>query len=113
MKDIAELLKRCHILGAILTPLNGNIKVNAPKPLPDDLISQLKEVKAQVLVELNSKEQLSEAPCPVLDEWRKVAIPDWRRVLRESISRKDISREQYARWMLREVLKDPDYQEAN
>jgi hypothetical protein len=48
----------------------------------------------------------------VLWEWRRVSIPEWRRILQECIDQGDQRREQYARWMLREILLDPDYEEG-
>jgi hypothetical protein len=42
---------------------------------------------------------------PNLEEWRRINIPAWQRILRESIEAGDKSREKYARWMLTEVLK--------
>ena len=47
----------------------------------------------------------------MLWEWRRVSIPEWRRILHESIDKKDSKREEYACWMLREILLDPEYQE--
>ena len=47
----------------------------------------------------------------MLWEWRRVSIPEWQRTLEESIDKGDVRREEYARWMLREVLLDPDYEE--
>ena len=47
----------------------------------------------------------------VLWEWRRVSIPEWRHILGESVKAGDVRREGYARWMLREVLLDPEYQE--
>jgi hypothetical protein len=49
----------------------------------------------------------------MLWEWRRVSIPEWRRILQESIAQQDRRRADYARWMLREVLLDPDYQEPD
>lgn len=49
--------------------------------------------------------------CWVLDEWRRVSTPEWRRILRESIDKRDSKREAYARWMLRDILLDSEYQE--
>ncbi|MDP2730590.1 MAG: hypothetical protein Q8O55_08900 [Dehalococcoidales bacterium] len=40
------------------------------------------------------------------EEWRKSAIPEWRRILDESIEQKNKVRETYARWMLKVVLED-------
>lgn len=56
-------------------------------------------------------EPLEEFEPWMLREWRRVSIPQWRDVLRESIEQSDAKREEYARWMLREVLLDPDYVE--
>ncbi len=46
----------------------------------------------------------------MLWEWRRVSIPKWRRILQESIDLGDGRREEYARWMLEEILIDPGYQ---
>jgi hypothetical protein len=43
------------------------------------------------------------------EEWRRVSIPCWRRILQESIQGKDQRREAYARYMLGGVLADPEY----
>jgi hypothetical protein len=47
----------------------------------------------------------------MLWEWRRVSNPEWRRILGESVEQGDNRREEYARWMLREILLDPDYEE--
>ena len=49
----------------------------------------------------------------MLWEWRRVSIPEWRRILQESIGKADSKREEYARWMLRDILLDPEYKEPN
>ena len=48
----------------------------------------------------------------MLWEWRRVSIPAWRRILQGSIASRDQEREEYARWMLRDILLDPDYPEG-
>jgi hypothetical protein len=48
----------------------------------------------------------------MLWEWRRISIPEWRRILRESIDKGDHQREEYARWMLQDILLDPDYEEV-
>lgn len=48
----------------------------------------------------------------ILQEWRRVSIPQWRYIFRESIAQGDKKRESYARWMLREVLVDAEYQDT-
>ena len=47
----------------------------------------------------------------MLWEWRRVSIPEWRRMPRESVEQGDYRGEEYARWMLREILLDQDYEE--
>lgn len=47
----------------------------------------------------------------MLWEWRRVSTPEWRDILRMSIDRGDTRRESYARWMLKEILLDPEYTE--
>ena len=47
----------------------------------------------------------------MLWEWRRISTPDWQRILQESIDRRDTRREAYARWMLKEILLDPEYEE--
>ncbi len=49
--------------------------------------------------------------CEVLEIWRRISIPEWRKILRVSIETNDTSREEYARSMLKEVLHDPEYKE--
>ena len=40
----------------------------------------------------------------VLDRWKRDSIPQWKRILAESIDEGDDSRRDYAIWMLQEVL---------
>ena len=47
----------------------------------------------------------------LLEEWRRISIPEWRRILVESTDKGDGRRAEYARWMLRDVLQDPEYEE--
>jgi hypothetical protein len=48
----------------------------------------------------------------MLWQWRRVSIPEWRKILAESIKGCDAKREAYSRWMLKDILLDPDYTEA-
>ena len=110
MTNVRNLLEKCRILGATFTPMNDRFRVNAPFPLPDELVSALKGAKPQILTELR-RELRGQAECWLLEEWRSTSIPSWRRVLHESINSRDAEREEYARWMLREILEDPEYME--
>jgi hypothetical protein len=47
----------------------------------------------------------------ILWEWRRGSIPSWRYILTKCIHSGDLRRAEYARWMLREILLDPDYEE--
>ena len=47
----------------------------------------------------------------MLWEWRRGSIPSWRDILETSIRGNDLRRAEYARWMLREILLDPEYDE--
>ena len=71
------------------------------------------ERRLKELFDEAGKEPPLEAPLEpwMLWEWRRVSIPEWRRILRESIGQGDTRRQEYARWMLREILLDPDYEE--
>jgi len=109
--DVTALLEKCRTLGATLIALEGRLKIRAPKPLPEDVLAELREAKAEVLAELG-RQAREESRCWVLEEWRRTSIPQWRRALRESVLAGDRRRIEYARWMLREVLEDPEYVEG-
>lgn len=110
MKDVRTLLEQCRNLGVTFIPLEDRLRIKAPRPLPDGLMTDLKQAKYEILVELKHglKEQ---SDCWMLEEWRRLSLPEWRTILQESIDSKNTSREEYARWMLREVLEDPEYME--
>lgn len=43
------------------------------------------------------------------ERWREINLTAWRRILQESIHQGTKRREEFARRMLKEVLKDPEY----
>ncbi len=47
----------------------------------------------------------------ILWQWRRESIPHWQQALNVAVSRRDRNQEEYARWMLREILLDPEYLE--
>lgn len=112
MTDAINLIERCRDLGATLTLLNDRIRVNAPQPLPLEILDELRQFKPQILEALRyqSKEQ---ATCWFLEEWRRMSIPEWRNILKQSVVSNDRNREKYARWMLKEILDDTEYKENN
>ncbi len=108
MRDASNILKDCRQLGATVIPVNDRLRIQAPAPLPHALIEELQKSKRQILAEL-SRELHHEHQCWILEEWRRISIPDWRRILHESIDKGDHERADYARWMLREMLNDEEY----
>jgi hypothetical protein len=44
----------------------------------------------------------------VLWEWRRVSILEWRRILNDASELGDSRRQDYASWMLEEILLDPE-----
>jgi hypothetical protein len=110
MNEVKALLEKCQALGAIFTPLNDRFRVEAPIPLPDELVDELKKAKPQIMAELNGNLR-GKAENWLLEEWRRISIPDWREKLKEATELKNVKREEYARWMLREMLEDPEYWE--
>lgn len=110
MSQVDDLIRRCQELGIQLIPCGDKLKIRAAEPPPEELLIAIREAKSKVLAELKHR-QHKEVECWALEEWRKTSLPSWRRILRESIEANDRRREEYARWMLREVLEDPDYKE--
>ena len=47
----------------------------------------------------------------MLWEWRRISIPEWQDILKHSAANGNERREEYARWMLRDILLDPEYEE--
>jgi hypothetical protein len=108
--DAIELITLCRGLGATLIPNKDKLRIRSPQPLPADIMAALRQEKMQVIAELERQIQ-DESTCWFLAEWRRVSIPEWRRVLRECIENHNKQREDYTRWMLREILEDPDCKE--
>jgi hypothetical protein len=84
--------------------------MKAAQPPPAELLSAIKEFKREILAELKCRLR-KEAQCWALEEWRRISLPEWRHILQESIKGKNKDREEYARWMLKEILEDLDYKE--
>jgi len=110
MNDTQSLIRKCQDLGATLILKNNGVRVEAPKPLPDEFIYELRQSKKEIMAVLK-KNHRQEADNWILEEWRKTSLPQWRRILKESIENKTKRREEYARWMLKEILQDPEYRE--
>ena len=110
MSDIRGLLEECHLHRAKLVAIDNRLKVQASNPLPDTLVAELKNHKTEIQQYLIQAKN-NKTDNWLEEEWVRINIPCWRRILRESIEGNDKRRELYARRMLREVLEDPDYKE--
>jgi hypothetical protein len=110
MSHANDLIRRCQELGIQLIPCGDKLKMKAAQPPPADLFSAIKESKREILAELKYRLH-QDVECWILEEWRRISLPEWRHILQESIEGKNKAREEYARWMLREVLEDSDYRE--
>ncbi len=109
LTDARALIEQCQALGATLVLLDGRVRVRVMQRLPDDIVAAFREAKSEVLAELQPRFR-GTSRCWVLEEWRRVSIPDWRCRLRESVENGTRKRVEYALWMLREVLEDDEYQ---
>lgn len=106
---ITDLLDELRRRNVELTIDGDRLRYRAPAgALTQELLAQLRSHRAAVLERLRDAETFEPW---ALQEWRRVTIPDWRRILQESIAQGDAKREAYARWMLREVLLDAEYRE--
>ena len=71
---------------------------------PQD-VDLLRQHKTELLGYLRQQVRPDSVAEPwILQEWRRISIHQWQDILRESIRQGDKEREEYARWMLREVL---------
>lgn len=47
----------------------------------------------------------------MFSEWIKISTPEWRGKLEESIKAGDSFKEKFARYMLKDILNDPEYKD--
>jgi hypothetical protein len=107
--ELETILDQVKQLGINFTVAGDRIRYRPASRMPPDLIETLRSHKAELLQALRQRQTPeSDLACWVLEEWRRVSIPEWRRILKDSIEQGDRKREEYARWMLREVLLDPE-----
>ena len=100
MKELAERIER------------GRRAIALAKRRGIDTTEWQRRLK-ELMVEAGREPDQNEGLEPwMLWEWRRISIPEWRRILQESIDQRDQRREEYARWMLRDILLDPDYEEV-
>ena len=108
MVNAEHIVQRAHLLGISLSVAGDKIRYAPKSSTPPDFVDTLREHKAEVLAYLREPS----FQCWILEEWRRMSIPEWRCILNESQQQGDRKREEYARWMLREVLLDPEYRES-
>ena len=115
--DGAALLVRWEELGRPMILLSPGLSISNletwldPNTRTSRSVEHLATLRRFILEGLTKAEVLQADP--FLEEWFRVSIPDWRRILLESIGNGDNGRAEYARWMLRDILQDPDYEEPD
>lgn len=109
--DISEPIIRAFELCARFDLEGDQTKVRAPEPLPQGLLCELRLYRREITSNVTYESRPKASDCSVLAEWHLVSIPQCRLVLRDSRLRNDHRLAEYARWMLRDVLLDPEYQE--
>ena len=109
MSEITFLIEQCRGYGAEFVLAGSRVRVRAPNALPENLLNELRSRKPEVIALLQGEAKAF--GCSVLERWRRDITPEWRRILSEAIAASDVKREAYARWMLRDILVDPEYWE--
>ena len=110
--DAVVLLQRAHAADLTVWAEDDSIQVEGyPTPAALVVIETLRQNKPEILAYLRQEPAQDSLVPWMLQEWRRVSIPDWRRILRESVTKGDKGRADYALWMLTEVLFDPEYEE--
>ena len=113
--NVEQLLDRLRRHGVAVTVSSGQIRLVPGSRVPGNLVAQLQDNKSAVCDYFYAQSAHS-APktwpnCWPLELWRRMSLPEWRERLRQSVESGDKNQEEYARWMLREILLDPQYRE--
>ena len=114
-QDAAELVFKWNHLGRPQIPLSPGVSIanleswlcsNWPEELVPDQVAAVRHFVWESLPE-------AEVPAenPLLDAWRTTAIPFWQDRLMRATKSGDLDAVRKARWMLREILIDPEYEE--
>ena len=102
--DGVALLEEARAAGLVVRSEGDNLVIRGPRDA-EPLALSLIEHKAEVFPLMGFVPWM-------LQEWRRVSIPDWRHILSVSVGQGDTHRADYARWMLKEILLDPDYEDG-
>lgn len=73
--SVSGLIEQARALGAELVPLGGTLRVRARRPLPDDLVAELRAHKAEVLAALAPSEATELPSGPTLEAQRVEGNP--------------------------------------
>lgn len=112
--NVEQLLDRLRRQGVAVTVSSGQIRLVPGSRVPSHLVALLQDNKTAVCNYFAEAPDFPEAgrqDCWPLELWRRLSIPEWRERLDQSIESGDLIQEEYARWMLREILLDPQYTE--
>ena len=113
--DTAELVFKWNHLGRPQIPMSPGVSISSLESWfcshwPDELVPDQVAAVRRFLWE-----SLLEAEVPeenlLLDAWRATAIPDWQNRLAQAKKSGDWNTASKARWMLREILLDPEFRE--
>ena len=112
--NVEQLLDRLRRHGVAVSVSGGQIRLVPGSRVPGNRVAQLQDNKSEVCDYFFDHPDSSETLkhyCWPLELWRRMSLPEWRRNLTKSMESSDKSKEEYARWMLREILLDPQYRE--
>jgi len=103
-----ELLDEARSRGIALEPDGDWLVYRGPKgAMTPDFMNALSQCKVDIINHIlsqGSSTKLAERPPRhMLDIWVEAAIPEWKRILRESIANGSKSRAAYARGLLRQL----------
>jgi hypothetical protein len=112
MNEVIHLVSKARECGAIFILDKDRVVLRAPEPLPADLMDKLRIHKTEIQQLLRQSQKVKNDNW-ILEEWRRISIPHWRHILQDSITNEDKKREEYARWMLSEILEDANYKEID
>lgn len=107
--DALSLLEQAKVSGVVVQVYGDKLVVRGPKRC-ETLALQLLAHKADVLPLVSLGQRLNEPvkgweppPRHMLEIWVDAAIPEWKRILKESISNGDRRRANYARGLLSQL----------
>ena len=113
--DAAQLVDRLRRQGVAITVSDGHLILEPRSLVPAHLVNQLRETRSDICHYLQANTptfigyQSKSEECWPLELWRRMSRPEWRENLRQSLDSGDKEMEEYSRWMLLDILLDPEY----